>query len=107
MDLKVKIKKVLREHYGEFETYLENRYEEILTENLIKGNKKTKEAWVTYNQIVLELKNSLKNNLKVKELQYKLTDELNPKDVCIEVITEIKDLSPELKRLYNKVKNYY
>ena len=107
MDLKVKRKKVLREHYGEFETYLENRYEEILTENLIKGNKKTKEAWVTYNQIVLELKNSLKNNLKVKELQYKLTDELNPKEVCIEVITEIKDLSPELKRLYNKVKNYY
>jgi arginine utilization protein RocB len=107
MDLKVKIKKVLREHYGEFETYLENRYEEILTENLIKGNKKTKEAWVTYNQIVLELKNSLKNNLKVKELQYKLTDELNPKEVCIEVITEIKDLSPELRRLYNKVKNYY
>jgi hypothetical protein len=107
MDLKPKIRKVLREHYGEFETYLEHRYEEVLTENLISGSTRIKEAWATYNQVVLELKNSIKNTLKLKELQYKLTDNSNPNDVCIEVIFEIQDTSPELKRLYEKIKNLY
>lgn len=107
MNLKPKIRKVLREHYGEFETYLEHKYEEVLTENLITGSTIVKEAWVTYNQVVLELKNSLKNTLKLKELQYKLTDNLNPTDTCIEVISDIKDLSPELKRLYEKIKTLY
>jgi hypothetical protein len=107
MDLKPKIRKVLREHYGEFETYLEHRYEEVLTENLISGSTKIKEAWATYNQVVLELKNSIQNTLKLKELQYKLTDDSNPNDVCIEVIFEIKDTSTELKRLYEKIKNLY
>lgn len=107
MDLKPKIRTILREHYGEFETYLEHRYEEVLTENLISGSTRVKEAWATYNQVVLELKNSIKNTLKLKELQYKLTDSSNPKDMCIEVIFEIKDVSPELNRLYEKIKNLY
>jgi hypothetical protein len=107
MDLKPKIRKILREHYGEFETYLEHKYEEVLTENLLTGSSKTKEAWATYNQVVLELKNSIKNTLKLKELQYKLTDKNNPKEMCIEVISDIKDISPELKRLYEKIKNLY
>jgi len=105
MDLKPKIRKILREHYGEFETYLEHKYEEVLTENLITGSTKMKKAWITYNQVVLELKNSLKNTLKLKELQYKLTDNFNPNDMCIEVIFDIKDDTPELKRLYEKIKN--
>jgi len=107
MDLKPKIRKILREHYGEFETYLEHKYEEVLTENLITGSTKIKNAWVTYNQVVLELKNSIKNTLKLKELQYKLTEDSNPSEMCIEVISDIKDLSPELKRLYEKIKTMY
>jgi hypothetical protein len=107
MDLKRKIRKVLREHYGEFESYLEHRYEEVLTENLINGSRSTKQAWATYNQVVLELKKSIKNTLKLKELQYKLTDNSNPNDTCIEVISDIKDTSVELKRLYNKIKSLY
>jgi hypothetical protein len=107
MDLKRKIRKVLREHYGEFESYLEHRYEEVLTENLINGSRSIKQAWATYNQVVLELKKSIKNTLKLKELQYKLTDNSNPNDTCIEVISDIKDTSEELKRLYNKIKSLY
>jgi hypothetical protein len=63
MDLKPKIRKILREHYGEFETYLEHKYEEVLTENLITGSTIVKEAWATYNQVVLELKNSITKRL--------------------------------------------
>ena len=44
--------------------------------------------------------------LKVKELQYRLTEEGNPNDVCIEVIEPVKDRSPELERLYYKIRNF-
>jgi hypothetical protein len=106
MDLKKKIRKVLRENYGNFDSYLEHKYEDVLTENLVSGTTKIRQAWVTYNQVILELKNSLKNMLKVKELQYKLTEESDPNDVCIEVISDIKDKTPELQRLYEKIKNF-
>jgi arginine utilization protein RocB len=65
-----------------------------------------KKAWLTYNQVILELKHSLKDNLKVKELQYKLTEEVDPNEVCIEVMEEVKNLSPELERLYYKIRNF-
>lgn len=106
MNLKAKIKETLRESYGEFETYLEHQYENKITENLISGNFKNKQAWVTYNQVIIELKNNLKDMLKVKELQYKLTESINPNEVCIEVIEDLKDKSPELERLYNKIRNF-
>jgi hypothetical protein len=105
MDLKFKIKSLLREHYGSFDTYLEHKYENTITENLMTGTTKIRQAWVTYNQVVLELKNSLKNTLKVKELQYKLTENSDPNEMCIEVITDVKDTTPELQRLYEKIKN--
>ena len=44
--------------------------------------------------------------LKVKELQYKLTENINPNEVCIEVIEALKDQSPELERLYYKIRNF-
>jgi hypothetical protein len=106
MTLKAKIRKVLKEHYGEFNTDLEHEYETKLTENLIIGNVENKKAWITYNQVILELKHSLKNMLKVKELQYKLTENINPNEVCIEVIEDLKDQSPELERLYYKIRNF-
>jgi hypothetical protein len=106
MNLKEKIRMVLREHYGDFNSYLEHEYENKITENLILGDIEEKQAWVTYNQVILELKNTLKDNLKVKELQYKLTEDINPNEVCIQVIEPIKTKSPELERLYYKIKNF-
>jgi hypothetical protein len=106
MNLKSKIRKILKEQYGEFSSILEHQYENKITDNLIMGSMKDKKAWITYNQVVLELKHSLKDMLKVKELQYKLTGDLNPNEVIIEVIEPIKTFTPELERLYYKVKNF-
>lgn len=106
MNLKVKIRKALKENYGNFDSFLEHQYEEKLTENLIVGSLDKKRKWLTYNQVVLELKNSIKDLLKVKELQYKLSDDLNPNDVCIEILEDMKGSSPELERLYYKIKNF-
>lgn len=106
MDIRSKIRDVLREQYGDFETYLEHEYENKITNNLVNGNLRDKKAWATYNQVVLELKHSLKDNLKVKELQYKLTDNTDPNKVCLEVLKNVNNFSPELERLYNKIKNF-
>jgi len=106
MKLKSKIRAALKKQYGEFKSVLEHQYEDKLTENLLGNNNKRKKEWVTYNQVILELKHSLRNTLKVKELQYKLTENLNPNDACIEVIQDVKDCTPELERLYHKIKNF-
>ena len=106
MNLKAKIRLVLREHYGEFNTYLEHEYENKLTENLIIGNMYDKKVWMTYNQVILELKNTLKDMLEVKELQYKLTENLDPNESCIEFLENIRSKSPELERLYDKIRNF-
>lgn len=106
MDIKNKIKQVLREQYGDFTTHLEHVYEDKLAESLSDENPRCRKAWATYNQVVLELKHSLKDNLKVKELQYKLTENSDPNRVCIEVIDEVKSFSPELERLYYKIRNF-
>ncbi len=106
MNLKTKIKNTLTKHYGEFNTGLENEYQSKLTENLIDGDIQKKKAWLTYNQVILELKHSIKDMLKVKELQYKLTESEEPNEVCISVIEELKDRSPELERLYYKIRNF-
>jgi hypothetical protein len=106
MELKAKIREVLRCQYGDFETILEHQYEDKLTKTLIVGNKTLREEWATYNQVILELKHSLKDMLRVKELQYKLTEEDDPREVIIEVIENVKVLTPELERLYNKIKNF-
>jgi len=105
MDLKLKIRDILKEHYGEFNTFLEIEYENKLTENLIVGDDKTKNAWITYNQVILELKFNLRDNLKVKQLQYNLTEDSNPNLECMKVIEEVETLTPELTRLYEKIQN--
>jgi len=106
VELKEKIKNKLRESYGGFSTNLEHKYEQQITENLSILNMKRKREWATYNQVILELKHNLNDMLRVKELQYRLTDEENPTNVCIEVINNVKDPSPELQRLYNKIINF-
>jgi hypothetical protein len=107
MNTRDKIRNVLKEHYGDFDSILERQYEIKLTSNLLDGSLDNKRAWVTYNQVILELKYSLKDMLKVKEIQYKLTDNLDPKDVIIEVIEPVKSFTPELERLYFKIKSFY
>ena len=106
MELKGKIKKKLREVYGDFQTYLEYEYENRSTENLMSGTKKNKKEWATYNQVILELKHNLKDMLKVKELQYRLTEEEEPREMCIDFMENLKDKSPELERLYYKIRNF-
>lgn len=106
MNIKVKIRRALKEQYGEFITYLDHKYENKLTENLILGNLEKRKEWITYNQVILELKNSLKNNLKLRELQYRLTDNSDPNQVIIEVIEDIKTETSELERLYYKISNF-
>ena len=108
MDIRAKIREVLTQQYGGFETHLEHVYENKVTEVLANGDIKKKQAWVTYNQVILELKHSIKDNLKdtlIKEMQYKLTDNENPNKVCIDVIRKVKHRTPELERLYYKIKN--
>jgi hypothetical protein len=106
VDIKQKIRDKLRERYGEFETYLEHEYEKYITDNIYYAANEDREEWATYNQVILELKHTLKDMLKVKELQYKLTETLKPNIVCIELLSAIKNRSPELDRLYNKINSF-
>ncbi len=100
------IKNSLRSAYGDFDTYLEHKYEDFITKILLKSNLNEKKKWITYNQVVLELKHNIKDMLKVKELQYKLTENIDPIDVCIEVLNSLNPKTPELERLYNKINNF-
>lgn len=106
MDLKVKIRKALRESYGDFVTNLEGEYQDRIIEALLNDDFKNKREWVTYNQVILELKHNIKDYLRVKELLYRLTDKEDPKKACIEVIKEVKIKTPELERLYYKIMNF-
>jgi len=94
MNIKTKIKTVLTKYYGDFNTGLENEYQNKLTETLLSNNFEEKKAWITYNQVILELKHSIKDMLKVKELQYRLTESKEPNIDCIAVIEELKDRTP-------------
>lgn len=106
MNIKTKIRDVLTQHYGEFNTGLETEYQSKLTETLLGNDLNQKKAWITYNQVILELKHSIKDMLKVKELQYRLTESKEPNIDCIEVLENVKNLTPELERLYYKIKNF-
>lgn len=106
MDLKDKIKSELHKVYGKFETVLEIEYEARITQSLLTGDTKNKEEWVTYNQVILELKNNIKNMLIVKQLQYELTNDTNPNEVCIGVLQSLKFKTEELDRLYYKIINF-
>lgn len=106
MELKAKIRKALRESYGDFKTELESQYQDRLTEALLQEDLSNKHEWVTYNQVILELKHNIKDQLRVRELLYKLTDNGEPNKACIEVIKEVKFRTPELDRLYFKIMNF-
>jgi hypothetical protein len=106
MNLKVKIRKMLRESYGDIVTNLEGEYQDKITEALLNDDFHNKMEWATYNQVVLELKHNIKDNIKLRELLYRLTDKEDPNKACIEVIREVKIKTPELDRLYYKIINF-
>jgi hypothetical protein len=106
MDTRSIIRNKLQEVYGPFETYLDNVYRDTITEKLYNGDINSRREWVTYNQVLIEIKNSLKDGILVKEFQYKLTDEDPPRDVCIDFLVNLKHTNPELNRLYNKIQNF-
>lgn len=106
MDLKGKIRQALRESYGDFNTNLEGEYRDRITEALLHETLSNKKEWVTYNQVILELKHNVKDNLLVRELLYRLTDIEDPNNACISVIREVKTKTPELERLYYKIMNF-
>jgi len=96
----------LRESYGDFKTNLEGQYRDKITEALLQEDIRNKNEWATYNQVIIELKHNIKDNLKVRELLYRLTDKEDPNNACIEVIKNIKTKTPELERLYYKIMNF-
>jgi len=105
--MKTRIKKALREFYGNFDTFLENDYETLMVEKIASPNDRRK--WATYNSVLLELKNNLKNQIRVKQLQYRLTDDEDPKNAILEILGDIKRkemYSNELERLRNKINNF-
>ena len=106
MNTKRKIRSVLKEHYGTFNTNLEKQYVNELTDQLLSTSYDNKETWATYNQVILELKNTLKDSLTVKELQYRLTDKEDPQNACISVLEQLQIKTPELERLYYKIQNF-
>jgi hypothetical protein len=103
--MKSRIRKILRNEYGSLDTYLEEVYETKIVDILSQNNKKLASEWLTYNQVILELRHNLKDTLHVMELQYRLTDAENPTRACLDVLSNMNQLSPELERLYGKILN--
>ena len=104
--LEDRIKEVLRNHYGEFNTVLELEYEHKLIQTLMEKEDEDRNKWATYNQVILEFKNQMHDYNKVRELQYRLTDVEDPNNVCMEVINNTHIKTPELVRLYEKIMNF-
>lgn len=104
--MKAKIREILKDTYGDFSTVLEVQYENVMLQKLSSKNRNRVREWLTYNQVILELRDNLKNSLKTKELQYRLTDGENPNMACLDVMGELKNESPELTRLYEKIMNF-
>ncbi len=106
MDIKNKIKAVLNDNYGEFSSYLEKIYEEKLTEKLSSDFILDKKIWATYNQVVIELKVKLNNDLLLKEFLYLITDDNISNEAILFFIEKIDNKTNELDRLYDKIKNF-
>lgn len=104
--LEDRIREVLRNYYGNFCTELEIEYEDTLVQSLLEENDFSRDKWVTYNQVILEYKDVMKDYIKVQELQYRLTDREDPDTVCMDVIRSSNTITPELQRLYEKIMNF-
>jgi hypothetical protein len=104
--LEDRIRTVLREHYGNFSTVLELEYENKLMTALLEEDNHNRNKWATYNQVILEFKDTIKDRKLVEELQYRLTDFENPNSVCMDIINNFNRKTPELDRLYHKIMNF-
>jgi hypothetical protein len=104
--LEDRIRTVLREHYGDFTTILELEYENKLITELLEESDNNRDKWATYNQVILEFKESMKDSVHLKELQYRLIDQEDPQSVCVEVLENLDHMTPELTRLYHKIRNF-
>ena len=104
--MQTKIKAVLHECYGDFETSLETLYEDTIVENLLNDSWEHKQMWATYNQVVLELKDSQIHDHKYKELLFRLSNLEEPNKICIDIINESGVLTDELERLYYKINQF-
>lgn len=101
-----KIKEILKKVYGEFNSYLEKKYEEKIIDILVNGTAYDKYKWITYNQILIELRNSKNTKDRIDELLYKLTETNDPKNATISFLDTIDNKNNELTRLYDKLINF-
>ena len=101
-----KIKEILRKVYGEFNSYLEKKYEEKLVDILVNGTAYDKYKWITYNQILIELRLTKKDENITNELLYKLTEDGDPTKACVAFLDRLDKKNKELDRLYNKLINF-
>lgn len=101
-----KIKEILRKVYGEFNSYLEKKYEEKLVDILVNGTAYDKYKWITYNQILIELRLTKKDENITNELLYKLTEDGDSTKACVAFLDRLDKKNKELDRLYNKLINF-
>ena len=101
-----KIKSLLSKVYGEFNSYLEKKYEEKLLDILINGSAYDKYKWITYNQILVELRNIKKDKNITNNLLYILTDDGDPTKSCLNFLNDINEKNKELERLEDKLRNF-
>ncbi len=106
MKTKDLITKKLNEAYGGYKSKLEVDYFNKLTDNLMSGDINKQREWLTYNQVVLELKNTLNDIKSVEELQYYLYESVKPNITCVELLKKRNNLNDELVRLYNKILSF-
>lgn len=103
--MKEKIRVILRELYGPETTNLDKVSIDVITEGLLLEEWFEKEKWATYNQVLLEIK-LLGDTDKMRELQYFMSDDIDPKNICINIINKIDNKSTELLRLLEKIKTF-
>lgn len=101
-----KIREILKKVYGEFNSYLEKKYEEKLVDILVNGTAYDKYKWITYNQILIELRLTKKDENITNELLYKLTEDGDPTNSCITFLDGLGKRNKELDRLYDKLINF-
>lgn len=106
MILKDKIKLELDKLYGTFESNLELLYKDKIIYEIEYNDFEKRSEWATYNQLILELKNNIYYKAKLNEILYRITDDENPKQVCISILDKISNKNLELDRLYHKIKNF-
>lgn len=106
MTLEDKIKLNLEEVYGSYEDGLEAVYENKIIYEILTNTYDKKLEWATYNQVIIELKRNSDLQIYLKELLYRITDDEDPIDACVSVLTKTYSMNSELSRLYDKIKKF-